>query len=54
MVFQDSEVEVREPVGVLETAVDNAVDNGPPPECGNMLHDIVFCTHLDALCRALL
>ena len=31
MIFQDSEVEMRNRVGVLETAVDNAVDHGSPP-----------------------
>ena len=30
------------------------VDHGLPPECGKMLRDIVFCTHLDVFCRALL
>ena len=53
MIFQDSEVEVRDRVGVLKTDVDNAVDHGPPPECAKMLRDIVFRTHLDVLCRAL-
>ena len=41
-------------VGGLETAVDNAVDHGLPPECAKMLRDIVFRTHLDVFCRALL
>ena len=53
MIFQDSKVEMRDRAGVLETAVDNAVDHGSPPECAKMLPDIVFRTHLDVLCRAL-
>ena len=32
MILQDSEVEMRDRVGVLETVVDNAVDHGFPPE----------------------
>ena len=52
--FQDSEVQMRDRVGVLETAVDNAVDHVSPPECAKMLCDIVFRAHLDVLCRALL
>ena len=39
---------------VLETAVDDAVTHGFPPECVKMLRDIVFRTHLDVLGRALL
>ena len=31
MIFQDSEVEMRDRVGVLETAVHNAVDHSSPP-----------------------
>ena len=54
MLFQDSEMETRDCLGVLETAVDNAVDHGPPPECAKMLRDIVFLTHLNVLCRAVL
>ena len=53
MIFQDSEVEMWDRVGVLETAVDNAVDHGSPPESAKILRDIVFRTHLDVLCRAL-
>ena len=53
MIFQDSEVEMRDRAGVLETAVDNAVDHGSPPECAEMLRDIVFRTHLGVLYRAL-
>ena len=54
MIFKDSaEVEMRDRAGVLETAVDNAVDHGSPPECAKMLRDMVFRTHLDVLCRAL-
>ena len=52
MIFQDSEVEMRDRVGVLETAVDNAVDHGSPPESAKMLRDIAFCAHFD-VCRAL-
>ena len=53
MIFQDSEVEMRGRVGVLETAVNNAVDHGSPSECAKMLCDIVFRTHLDVLRRVL-
>ena len=53
MIFQGSEVEMRDRVGVLETAVDIAVDHSSPPECAKMLRYIVFRTHLDVLCRAL-
>ena len=52
-IFLDSEVEMRDRAGVLETAVDNTVDHGSPPDCAKMLRDIVFRTHLDVLCRAL-
>ena len=52
MIFQDAEVEMRDRLGVLKTAVDNAVDHGSPPECAKMLRDIVFRTHLDVFCRA--
>ena len=54
MIFQDSELEMRDRVGVLETAVDNPVDHGSPPECAKMLRDTVFRTHLNVLCLALL
>ena len=54
MIFQDSEVEMRDRVGVLETAVDNDVDHGSPPECAKMLRDIIFGTYLDVIYRALL
>ena len=53
VIFQDSEVEMRNHGGVLEPAVDNAVDHRFPPECAKMLRYIVFCTHLDVLCLAL-
>ena len=53
MIFQDSEMDMRDRAGVLETAVDNAVDHGSPPECAKMLRDIAFRTHPDVLCRAL-
>ena len=52
--FQDSEVEMQDRVGALRTAVDDAVDHDLPPECAKMLPDIVFRTHLDVFCRALL
>ena len=58
MMFQDSEVEMQDRVGALETAVDDAVDDAVdhdvPPECGKTLRDIVFRTHLDVFRRALL
>ena len=50
MIFQDSEVEMWDRAGVLETDVDNAVDYDSPPECAKMLRDIVCRTHLDVLC----
>ena len=53
MIFQDSGVKMRDCVGVLDTVVDNAVDNSSPPECAKMLRYIVFRTHLDVFCRAL-
>ena len=53
MIFQDLEVGMRDRVGVLETAVDNAVDHSCPPECAKMLRYIVFRSHLDVLRRAL-
>ena len=46
MMFQDSELEMQDRVGALETAVDDAVDHGLPPECAKMLRDIGFRTHL--------
>ena len=51
MIFRDSEVEMRDRVGVLETAVDNALDYDSPPKCAKMLQDVGFCTHLGRLCR---
>ena len=54
MMFQDSEVEMKDGVGALEMAVDDAVDHGLPPECAKMLRDIVFRTHLDVFRWALL
>ena len=54
MMFQDSEVEMKDRMGALKTAVDDAVDHGLPPECAKMLRDIVFRTHLDVFRRALL
>ena len=52
MMLQDSEVEMNDLVGALETAVDDAVDHVLPPECAKMLPDIVFRTHLDVFYRA--
>ena len=54
MIFQDSDVELRDRAGVLKTAVDTAADHASPPGCTKMLRDIVFRTHLDVLCQALL
>ena len=54
MTFQDSEVEIHDRLGALETAVDDAVDLDLPPELAKMLCNIVFRTHLDVFCRALL
>ena len=53
IIFRVSEVEMRDRASVLETAANNAVDNGSPPECVKIRRDIVFHTHLDVLCRAL-
>ena len=53
MILQDSEVEMRDCVGVWETAVDNALGHSSPPEFAKMLRYIVFRSHLDVLCRAL-
>ena len=41
-------------VGVMEAAVDNAVDHCLPLECAEMRSDIVFRTRLDVIRRALL
>ena len=54
MMFQHSEVEMQDRVGAWETAADDAVDHGLPPEPAKMLRDIVFLTHLDVFRRALL
>ena len=54
MMFQDSEVETQDRVSALETAVDDAVDHGLPPECAKMLRDIAFRTHLGVFRRVLL
>ena len=53
MMFQHSEVKMRDRAGELKMAVDNAVDHGSPPECARILRDIDFCTHLDVFCRSL-
>ena len=52
MMFQDSEVEMKDRVGALETAVNDAVDHGLPPECAKMLRDIVFRTYSVGRCWA--
>ena len=52
--FQDSEVEMQDRVGTLETAINDAVDHGLPPECAKMLRDIAFRTHLGVFRRVLL
>ena len=54
MMFQDSEVEMQDRVGALETAVVDAGDHGLPPECGKVLRDIVFRTHSEVYSRAML
>ena len=46
IIFQDSDVEMKDRVDALETAVDDAVDHGLPPGCAKMLRDIGFRTHL--------
>ena len=46
MMFQDSEVEMQDRVGPLETAADDAVDHGLPPGYAKMLGDIVFAPNL--------
>ena len=51
--LQDSDVEMQDCAGVLETVVDNAVDHASPPESDKMLPDIVFRKHLDVSCQAL-
>ena len=55
MLFQGSQVEMRDRVGVLETTVDNSVDHDSPPGCAKMLRDIVFArtlTYCVVRCRA--
>ena len=54
MIIQDSEVEMKDRAGVIETAVDNSVNDDSPPGCAKMPRDIVFRVHLDVLCQALL
>ena len=54
MMFQDSEVEMQDRVGALETAADDTVDDSSPPECAKMLRNVDFRQHLHVLCRALL
>ena len=45
MMFQYSE-EIQDCVGALETAVDDAVGHGLPPECAKVSRDIVFAPTL--------
>ena len=47
MMFQDSKVEMQDRVGALETAIDDAVVHGLPPECTKTLRNIVFLAHFD-------
>ena len=54
MLFQESEVEIRDLMGVLEMAAYNSVDHDSPPECAKMLRDIVFRKHLDGVGQACL
>ena len=54
MIFEDPEVDIRDRVGVLETAVNDAVDHDFLPEGAKMLRDIVFRTHLDVFRRKFL
>ena len=42
MMFQDSEVAMKDRVGALEMAVDDAVGHGLPPECAKMLREYRF------------
>lgn len=51
MTFQDFDVETQNRAVVLDTAVDDAVDDSFPPECANMLRDFVFGTNLDVFRR---
>ena len=54
MIFQDSEIEMRGRVRVLEIAVNNADGHGFPPEYAKVLRDIVFRAHLDVFRGAFL
>ena len=53
MVFQNSVVEMEDRVGALETAVDDVICYGLPPECAKVLRDIGYRTYLDVFRRAL-
>ena len=53
MFFQDSVVEMEDRVGALETAVDDVIGYGLPPEYAKVLRDIGFRTYLDVFRRAL-
>ena len=53
MMFHDSDVEMQDLVGALETVVDDAVDRGSPPEYTKLLRGIAFRTHLDVCSWAL-
>ena len=46
MIFPDSEEEMRDRVGVLETDVDTAVDHGFPPECAKCCAILFFARTL--------
>ena len=54
MIFQNSEVEIRDGVGALGTAVDDAVDHELPPESAKVMRNIVVRTHLEVYRRELL
>ena len=54
MTLEDSDVEATDRVSVLKTAVDDTVDHGFPPECTNMLRDIVSRTNIDVFRPAIL
>ena len=54
MMFQYSEVEMKDRMGASRTAVDDAVGHDVPPECAKIVRDVVFRTHFDVFRRALL
>ena len=53
MMIHDCEVEMRDRVCALETAVDDAVNDDLPPEPGKVLRDFGLRMHLDVFHRAL-